>query len=194
MSIQEKKIKKSVHATISNESVDIIQKYEKEYGSRSAVVDEALKILKIYREPHNSEIKDLWCRARDELNMVLVGKTTFLSYLKGNLQEVFKNNIALEVIEWYIGKRKEEMNLEEFLNGLIGMWQVANYFYNIELDKNKDGVFQIKFKHDLTRDYSEYWSDYFKNLLEKNWSCLVEPFVRNESFYLIISENSKRIK
>ncbi len=194
MSIQKKKLKKSVHATISNESVDIIQKYEKEYGSRSAVVDEALKILKIYREPHNSEIKDLWCRARDELNMVLVGKTTFLSYLKGNLQEVFKNNIALEVIEWYIGKRKEEMNLEEFLNGLIGMWQVANYFYKIELDKNKDGVFQIKFNHDLIRDYSEYWSDYFKNLLENNWNCFVEPFVRNESFYLIISENSKKKK
>lgn len=36
-------------------------------------------------------------------------------------------NIAIEAVEWYLGKRKEEMGLEEFLDGLKGMWQVANY-------------------------------------------------------------------
>ncbi|MBY9006386.1 MAG: hypothetical protein KGD63_06480 [Candidatus Lokiarchaeota archaeon] len=188
MSDQNKKLKKSVHATISDESLRVIQKYEKEFGSKSAVVDEALKVLRTYKEPHDSTIKDIWSRAREELNMVLVGKTTFLSYLKGDLQEVFKNNIALEVIEWYVGKRKDEMNLEEFLNGLIGMWQVANYFYNIEIEKNTDGVFQIKFNHDLTKEYSEYWANYFKNLLNNNWKCQIESFIRNESFYLIIRE------
>ena len=71
------------------------------------------------------------------------------------------------------------MTLERFINGLIGMWQVANYFYKIESEKNKEGAFQIRFNHDLTRQYSEYWANYFKTLLENNWNCNVESFIRN---------------
>ncbi|MBY8981469.1 MAG: hypothetical protein KGD57_00850 [Candidatus Lokiarchaeota archaeon] len=188
MSNLKKKTRKSIHATISDEALAVINKYEKEYGSKSAVVDKALKVLIKFKEPHQSNIKDMWIRAREELNMVLVGKTTFLSYLRGDINEVFKNNVALEVIEWYLGKRKEEMTLEIFIKGLIGMWQVANYFYNIETEKNKNGTFQVRFNHDSTKQYSQYWAKYFKTLLENNWNCEVEFFIRNESFYLIIKE------
>ncbi|MFW9821974.1 MAG: hypothetical protein ACFFE4_03520 [Candidatus Thorarchaeota archaeon] len=191
MSKSKESPKKSVHATISNQSFNIVEKFEEEYGSKSAVVDEAIKILKKFKEPQQGSIEEIWCRARAELNMVLVGKTTFLSYIKGKYEEAIKNNIAIEAIEWFLGKRKEELSLEEFLKGLTGMWEVANYFYKIELEKNDKGVFQIRFNHDLTRDYSQYWAKYFEALLKENWDCTVDSFIRNESFFLIIKDLKK---
>ncbi|MHA2184531.1 MAG: hypothetical protein ACXAAI_05965 [Promethearchaeota archaeon] len=165
-----------------------MQQYKDEFGSKSAVVDTALKALKQVKEPRLADRRKIWCRARDELNMLLVGKTTFLSYIKGNVEEAFTKNIAVESIEWYLGKRIESMDLQEFLEGLKGMWQVANYFFNIELEKNKKGTFQMRFNHDLTKDYSIFWAQYFEKLLVDNWGCFVEAFIRNESFYLIIRE------
>jgi hypothetical protein len=188
MSISKKSHKKSVHATISDESYDILEQYEEEYGSKSAIVDEALKNFKKLKKPYLGSSEEIWCRARDELNMVLVGKTTYLSFITGKKEEVYSKNIAIEVIEWYNGKRIDEMNFEEFLNGLKGMWIVANYFYKIELEKNEKGIFQMKFNHDLTKDYSIFWAEYFETLLKNHWKCSVESFIRNESFYLIIKE------
>ena len=189
MSNSKKGQKKAVHATISDESFEIIQKYEEEYGSKSAVVDTALRVFKKFKKPYLDEVIGAWCRARNELNMVLVGKTTLLSYLSGNYREAFTKNIALEAIEWYLGKTKEEMEFEEFLNGLKGMWHIANYFYNIEIDKNREKAFQMTFKHDLTKEFSEFWAEYFKIFLTKHWNCTVMTFIRNESFHLIITEN-----
>lgn len=188
MSHERKVQKNSVHATISHESYEILQRYKEEFGSKSAVVDAALKSLKKSKEPRLEDQRKIWCRARDELNMLLVGKTTFLSYIKGKVEEAYTKNIAVESIEWYLGKRIENMTLQKFLEGIKGMWQVANYFYNIELEKNKKGTFQMRFNHELTRDYSIFWAQYFEKLLIDNWGCFVEAFIRNESFYLIIRE------
>lgn len=63
-------------------------------------------------------------------------------------------NIAIEAIEWYLGKRKEEMDLEKFLSGLKGMWQVINYFYKIELEKSVKGTLKMKLNNDLSKTYS----------------------------------------
>jgi len=180
--------KRSVHATISDDSYDILEKYMEEFGSKSAVVDNALKALKKFKEPLMQDQRSIWCRAKDELKMLLVGKTTFLNYIKGEADEAYTKNIAVEVIEWYLGKRIGEMTLVEFLEGLKGMWQVANYFYHIDLEKNKKGTFQMRFNHDLTHEYSQFWAGYFEKLLIDNWGCFVESFIRNESFYLIIKE------
>ena len=189
MSKREKTHKKSVHATISNESYEILEQFEHEYGSKSAIVDEAIKSLKRFKKPYLGDKKEMWCRARDELNMVLVGKTTFLSYITGKKEEVYSKNIAVEVIEWYNGKRLDEMNFEEFLDGLKQMWQVANYFYKVELEKNEKGIYQMKFNHDLTKEYSSFWAGYFETLLKKIWKCKVNSFVRNESFYLVVDKS-----
>ena len=180
--------KKSVHATISDESHNILEQFAEEFGSKSAVVDKALKSLKKFKEPYLQDQRNIWCRAKDELKMLLVGKTTFLNYIKGKVDEAYTKNIAVEVIEWYLGKRIGEMSLTEFLEGIKGMWQVANYFYHIDLEKNKKGTFQMRFNHDLTKDYSQFWAGYFEKLLIDNWGCFVESFIRNESFYLIIKE------
>ena len=188
MSNSKKSPKKSVHVTISDDSYNTIEKYEEEYGSKSAVVDEALGIFKKFKEPKREDVKKAWCRARNELNMLLVGKTTFLAYITGQVENAFRKNIAIEVIEWYEGKRIDQMSFEEFLEGLIGMWHVANYFYKIDLDENKEGAYQIRFNHDLNKDYSTYWANYFETLLTDNWDCSVDKFIRNESFYLIIKK------
>ena len=118
-----------------------------------------------------------------------MGKTTFLAYITGNVENAFKKNIAIEVIEWYEGKRIEEMDFDGFLEGLIGMWHVANYFYKIDLDQNSEGAYQIRFNHDLNNKYSTYWANYFQTLLTDNWDCSVDKFIRNESFYLIIKRD-----
>ncbi|MFX1305134.1 MAG: hypothetical protein ACFE9X_17395 [Promethearchaeota archaeon] len=188
MSKDRKGYKKSVHVTISDESYEILQQFEEEFSSKSAVVDEAIKSLKKFKEPQLEDQIKVWCRAREELNMLLVGKTTFLNYIKGEAEGAFTKNIAVETIEWYLGKTKEDMSLEEFLHGLKGMWQVANYFYKIELEKNDKGTFQMRFNHDLTKEYSVFWAKYFEKVLKDNWRCFVEAFIRNESFYLIIRE------
>jgi predicted CopG family antitoxin len=178
--------KNSVHATISDESYEILQQFKEEFGSKSAVVDAGLKSLKKLKEPHLEDQRKIWCRARDELNMLLVGKTTFLSYIKGNVEEAYSKNIAIEAIEWYLGKTIENMTLQKFLEGLKGMWLAANYFYKIELEKNEKGTFQLRFNHELTKEYSIFWAKYFEKILIDNWGCFVEAFIRNESFYLII--------
>ncbi|MFX1257426.1 MAG: hypothetical protein ACFFAN_06190 [Promethearchaeota archaeon] len=194
---ENKKGKKlTIHTTISRNANKILEKYinfkdsnnKIIFGSKSKVIEKALELLDNHYYPVKADLIKVWCRARAELNMLLVGKTTFLSYIKGKKEEAYSKNVAIEVIEWYLGKRKDEMDLEDFLNGLKGMWHVANYFYNIELEKNEKGAFQMKFKHDLTENYSSFWAEYFKMLLENQWNCSVEAFVRNESFYLIIKE------
>ena len=97
--------------------------------------------------------------------------------------------IAIEAVEWYNGKRIEEMDLEEFLNGLKGMWLTANYFRKIDKINYDEGAIQMTFNHDLTKDYGKFWAEYFKTLLENNWNCLVQKSTRNESFYLIIRQD-----
>jgi len=47
----------------------------------------------------------------------------------------------------------------------------------------------MRFNHDLTHEYSQFWVGYFEKLLLDNWGCFVESFIRNESFYLIIRES-----
>ena len=156
------------------------------YGTKSKVIESALKELDKHFHPFKQDRRNIWCRARNELNMLLVGKTTFLAYITGKAEDAFSQNIALEAIEWYLGKRVEEMKLKEFLEGLRGMWLAANYFYKIEMQQNEKGSFQLKFNHDLNKDYSKFWASYFEVLLVDHWECSVEKFLRNESFYLII--------
>ncbi len=185
-----------IHTTIPKQSKELIDKYSdmedregnKVFGKKTKVIERALQLLDNYYNPKENDIDIIWCRARKELNMVLVGKTTFLSYISGNTKKAYTENIAVEAVEWYNGKRMEDMDLEEFLKGLKGMWFTANYFRKIDLIKYDEGAIQMTFSHDLTRDYGKYWAEYFITLLENNWHCSVQKSIRNESFYLIIKQ------
>jgi len=186
-----------IHTTIPTHIKELIDKYSemedrdgnKIFGKKSKVIERALQLLDNYYNPKENDIEIIWCRAREELNMVLVGKTTFLSYISGNTKKAYKDNIAVEAVEWYNSKRIEEMDLDEFLMGLKGMWLVANYFRKIEIIKYDEGAIQMTFNHELTREYGKFWAGYFKSLLENNWNCSVQKSIRNESFYLIIKED-----
>ena len=185
-----------IHTTISKQTKELIEKYaeykdengQKLFGNQSRVIEKASELLDNYYNPKENDVNTIWCRAREELNMVLVGKTTFLSYIKGKSKQAYTQKIAIEVIEWYLGKRIDEVDLEEFLQGLRGMWHVANYFHKIDLEKNEEGAFQMRFHHDLTKKYSRFWAEYFETVLNNNWECSVDSFIRNESFYLIIKQ------
>ena len=185
-----------IHTTISKHTKELIDTYSdmedndgnKIFGKKSKVIQRALELLDNYYNPKDDDVGVIWSRTREELNMVLVGKTTFLSYISGNRKKAYTDNIAVDVIEWYLGKRKEEMDLEEFLKGLKGMWYAANYFRKIDIIKYDEGAIQMTFNHDLTREYGKFWANYFKALLENNWNCSVQKSVRNESFHLIIKE------
>ena len=118
-----KRTVQDIYEELSDTYSDIEDKDgNKIFGKKSKIIERALELLDNYFNPKENDIDVIWCRAREELNMLLVGKTTFLSYITGNRKKVYSDNIAIEVIEWYIGKRKEEMDLEVFLKGLKGMW------------------------------------------------------------------------
>ncbi len=186
-----------IHTTVSAETKKIIKRYsekenefgEKIFGNQQKVIEKAIELLDRHYNPEKNDELTVWCRARGK-NMVLVGKTTFLAYISGNSKNAYTNNIAIEAIEWFLSKKIEEMALDEFCKGIQGMWQAANYFYKITLDKNEKGHILMTFNHDLhNKEYSKFWSGYFESILKSNWKCEVQCFNRTESFYLTIKEN-----
>ena len=124
--------------------------------------------------------------------MILVGKTTFLSYISGDYQKALKKNISIDVIEWYKGKNIEEIQLEEVLESIKNVWLAANYFFQIDIEIGSKGSYQMTFKHDFHSErYSQFWGEYFSILLQEEKKCDVEIFARTESLILRISTFKK---
>ncbi|MHA1264769.1 MAG: hypothetical protein ACTSRS_05985 [Candidatus Helarchaeota archaeon] len=198
VSIRRKSSKKStIHTTISKEALEILEYYlnkftnekkEKIYESKSAIIEHALILLHKFHNPEQNDILSLWTLFRDELDMVAVGKTTFLSYISGDTGQAYKKNIAIEILEWYKKRPISELSLEELLNAIKDVWIAANYFTKVEIEKGSQGSYQMYFFHNLRNPrYGEFWSQYFTELLEKNKSCEIEYFIRYESFILRIT-------
>ena len=121
--------------------------------------------------------------------MVAVGKTTFLAYISGDNKRAFKENIAVEIVEWYKKKNISEMTLVEVLHALKDIWIAANYFTNVEIEVGSKGSYQMYVYHNLrNKKYGEYWGQYFTEFLCNQKNCETELFVRNESFILRIKE------
>ncbi len=102
-------IEKSIQTYIDFKSMSpevqtLIEKYTKIYGNRSDVIEDAMRILDGQKNPMNSKELELWCRARDELQTMLIGKTTFHQLLAAaekpekSLEMPAKKNIGLDVI------------------------------------------------------------------------------------------------
>ena len=189
--------KKTVHTTISDETSEILERFasltdnsnQKIFGNKSKVIEKALDLLdKSYNPQNKDDLQAIWDRARGELNMVLVGKTTFLSYISGDYKKAFEDNIAIDILEWYSRMSVEDMSLADLIESIKNVWLAANYFYNIEIEVGSKGSFQISFYHDLhSKDYSEFWAKYFTKLLHEQKKCDVESFPRSESLILRIS-------
>ena len=140
--------------------------------------------------PEKGTQHDIWVRAREELNMVLIGKTTYLSYIKGGPTLAQERNIAIDIIEWYKNEKIDSLTLEEILEAIKCLWLAANYFTKIEIDVGSKNTYQMTFYHDLHDDkYSEFWGKYFSELLKNTKNCEIEIFSRNMSLILNIKQS-----
>ncbi|MHA1274732.1 MAG: hypothetical protein ACTSQS_15005 [Promethearchaeota archaeon] len=189
-----------IHTTISKRANKILEKYANLkgddnkiiFGSKSKVIEEALELIDKYNNPEREDLQMIWNRAKDELNMVLVGKRTFLSYISGDYKRAFKENIAIDIIEWYKRKNIDEISLNELLESIKNIWLAANYFYKIDVEVGSKGTYQMSFYHDFHNEkYSNFWGNYFSELLSHLKECSVEIFGRNESLILRITPSKK---
>ncbi len=185
--------RQAIHTTLSEEAVTILDKYlkmkndrgELVYGNQSKVIEVALDLLDKFHHPVQEDLQTIWNRARGELNMLLVGKATFLAYISGNYENAFEHNVAMDILEWYAKKTIDQMSCREILEGLKTIWMAANYFYKIEIEEKASGGFNVSFYHDLHEmRYSEYWGKYFATFIERHHPCKVEILPRNSYFRL----------
>nr|MDO8084027.1 hypothetical protein [Candidatus Sigynarchaeum springense] len=188
--------RKTIHTTLTEEAFALLEKYAAlqddrghlVYGNHSKVIEHALNVLDKQHHPEKEDSQSIWNRTRSELNMLLVGKPTFLAYISGDHENALKQNIAVDIIEWYARKTIKQMDCGEIITCIKKIWMAANYFYNIDVETGDKGSYHVSFYHDLQeKRYSDYWSKYFAGLLERTCPCRVEIFSRNASFRLIIS-------
>jgi len=177
--------------SISPEVKAIIEKYKEEGELEISFIERAIK----YYGDQKDVDRDLWVRARDEMKMMLIGKTTFNQLIhaaempQDSLERPWRKNVAIDLILWYNeAKPLKSLSIEEIIRTVQKIWVVANYFYAIDVNK-EDDEFHILFKHRQTRRYSEYWVGYFKALFKSEdlaFKCSVEGMTYDESISLII--------
>ncbi len=186
-----------IFSSKSPEVLTILEKYKDDYGSKSKIIEEAIKLFDKQKDPKMAEDIDLWCRAREEMQMMLIGKTTFNQLLSAaetpeeSLDKPIKRNIALDVILWYTGKPIRSLSLEEIINAIQKVWIVANYFYYIDAKKEHADEFHLIFKHYQNKRYSNYWFEYFKELFHSedlSFKCAVEGEAFDETLSLTIKK------
>ncbi len=143
----------------------IITKYKREDESLVSFLEKAIK----YYGDQKSLDRDLWVRARDEMKMMLIGKTTFNQLIAAAeapldaREKAYKKNVAFDLILWYTGKPLKNLTPTEIIKTIQKMWVVANYFYAIDVTQEND-EFYLLFKHRQDRRFSEYWLGYFTRL------------------------------
>lgn len=180
--------KVQLHARISKDTYKLIDDLAEDYGSKSKVIEKAVDFFKKYKKNWDRE-QQIWNRARREMDMLLVGRTTFQSYISGNHETAWEENIATKVIEWITGKQLSDLSLLETLNAIKDMWMAANYFTHIDIKQNVGNkTVVMTFYHTLNQNYGQFWANYFKTWLENNKECeITNSVVEHEFFKLIIN-------
>lgn len=204
---------KNLGTTISNLVKVAIEMYD-EYNSMSpevkAIVDTYMeeeeklvsfleRAISYYGKQKNLD-RDLWVRSRDEMKMMLIGKTTFNQLIAAAeapqeaLDKPFKKNVALDLILWYTEKPLKNLTIDEVITTIQKIWVVANYFYKIDVHKQGD-EFHLLFKHRQNKRYSRYWLGYFTELFsteELTYQCVTEGQVFDETLSLTIKVGYKK--
>ncbi|MFX0142191.1 MAG: hypothetical protein ACFFDN_51610 [Candidatus Hodarchaeota archaeon] len=185
------------YESIAPEVRSSIEKYEEEYGGWTSVVEAAIKLLESQKDPEKSEDIDLWCRMRDEMHMVALGKTTFNQLLAAaaapeeRLDKPMRKNIGKDIIMWYTGKPIKSLTLEEIIGAIEKVWRSANFFYIIDVKKENNDQFHVIFRHNQNERYSLYWLGYFEELFSSedlSFKCILEGEAFGESLSLIIKK------
>ena len=153
--------------SISPEIHAIIEKFKEVDEPDISFIEQAIK----YYGDQKDLNRDLWVRARDEMKMMLIGKTTFNQLIhaaempEDSLERPYKKNVALDLIVWYNESRPLKiLTIDQIIATVQKMWVVANYFYKIDVVKEDEKTFHLLFKHRQNKRYSSYWFGYFNEL------------------------------
>ncbi|KKK40329.1 hypothetical protein LCGC14_0786450 [marine sediment metagenome] len=170
--------------SISPEANSVFEKYRKPGESNIAFIERGIK----YFGDQKDLDRDLWVRARSEMKMMLIGKTTFNQLIraaeapKDSLEKPFKKNVGIDLILWYNNSRPlKSLTPEEIMSAVQKMWVVANYFHSIDFKKEGKDQFHMLFRHRQNKRYSAYWLGYFSNLF-KSEEMAYEFEVEGQSF------------
>ena len=184
--------------SISPEIHATIEKYRENGESDIAFIEHAIK----YFGDQKNLDRDLWVRTRDEMKMMLIGKTTFNQLIaaaeapKESLEKPWHKNVAIDLILWYNdAKPLKNLSIEEIIKTIQKMWVVANYFHTIDVVKESEDEFHALFRHRQNKRYSSYWLGYFTELFtaeEIPFKCEVEGQTFEESLSLIIKVGYKK--
>lgn len=183
--------------SISPEINAIIEKYKEDGETYITFMERAIK----YFGDQKNVDRDLWVRARDEMKMCLIGKTTFNQLIHAAAmpedarERAYHKNVAFDLILWYTGKPIQSLTAEEIIDTIAKMWVVANYFHKIDVKKEREDEYHILFKHRQNRRYSEYWLGYFTTLFKSEdlaFKCSIEGLTFDESISLIVKVGYKK--
>ncbi|MBN2150766.1 MAG: hypothetical protein JW839_04880 [Candidatus Lokiarchaeota archaeon] len=191
-----------LHTTISAETEERLNSLSSKFGNYARVVEEAVELLSVREsmspatDKGNVDAATIWHLLRSELNMVAVGKTTFLSYIATLPRKALVDNNAIEVIEWFYGfKNITELATRDVLLAIKKIWMSGNYFKDVKVEEVEPGRFRALFVHDMNdAKYSEYWATYFQVLLEEKLGRAVKVLVRPQIFHMEIQERGKADK
>ncbi|MFX0030776.1 MAG: hypothetical protein ACFE8B_16305 [Candidatus Hermodarchaeota archaeon] len=183
---------------ISPEINAIINKYKKEDQSTMDFVEFAIK----YYGDQKALDRDLWVRARDEMKMMLIGKTTFNQLIaaaeapEDAISKPWRKNVAIDLILWYNdSKPLKSLTMQEIICTIQKMWVVANYFHTIDLKKESEDLYHLLFRHRQNKRYGIYWLGYFTELFtseEMPFKCEVEGQAFDESVSMTIKVGYKK--
>jgi hypothetical protein len=184
--------------SISPDISAIIEKYKEKSEPNINFFERAIK----YFGDQKNLDRDLWVRARDEMKMMLIGKTTFNQLIraaeapKDSLEKPFKKNVAIDIILWYNDSRPlKSLTPEAIISTVQKMWVVANYFHTIDVKKEGENQFHMLFRHRQNKRYSAYWLGYFTELFKSDDMAIkfeVEGQVFDETLSLMIKIGYKK--
>jgi len=184
--------------SLSPDVYAFIEKYKEENETEISFIERAIKY---YGEQKNLD-RDLWVRARDEMKMMLIGKTTFNQLIaaaeapEGSLEKPWRKNVAIDLILWYNDSRPlKSLSIDQIICTIQKMWVVANYFHTIDVNKESDDQFHLLFRHRQNKRYGNYWLGYFTELFtseEMPFKCEVEGQAFDESVSMTLKVGYKK--
>lgn len=179
------------YESMSPEVHAFINKFKDDNESVVSFLQKAVKFYGDQKELH----RDLFIRMREEMKMMLIGKTTFNQLIAAAespakaIDMPHKSNVAFDIIMWYNQKPLKNLTIEEIINTIKTIWIVANYFYAIDVSQETEDEYHLLFRHRQDKRYSRYWLGYFTELFnskELTCKCFVEGQAFDESISLSI--------
>jgi len=177
-----------LNTTISEECLEILEKYKKEYGSQRAVIERALKLLDSMKNPQLAANRDIiWVQLRDAVDQVTISKRMLAHLMGGDVELALIDNASQYLITWYLGKPIEEATIDEVVNAIKAIYVATNVFRRIDVVHSNDrSHIQMIFWHTMDKRVSEFCAKYFKTFFENVLNCKVIYYTQNISFTLHI--------